>query len=200
MTGQPWYPHAKRVPATKGGVAFTVPLARVVHHITVSGDASSTALFGTSGYWPGWLVRPSGVEQHYPATVGGRALVNAPGGVATNSFGAAQIETINRPGHDLPKPTFDHLVDLLRWFRDVHHIPWTWPNGRPHRAAISAAGVPYDPGGHNRSIDGWRKPGHFGHSQVPENRHWDPAYTDHDWNALLAAMRPPAHVGNDALR
>lgn len=189
--GDLWFARATRVPATKGGVAFTVPLARVVHHITVSGDAGSMALFDHSGYWPGWLVRPGGVEQHYPASLGGRALENAPGGVATNSFGAAQIEVINRPGHDLPTSTFDLLVDLLRWFHNQHQIPWRWPNGRPRPPRVTPAG-PVDPGGHNRSMNGWRRPGHFGHSQVPENHHWDPAYTDHDWHALQAAMAPPA--------
>jgi hypothetical protein len=24
-------------------------------------------------------------------------------------------------------------------------------------------------------------PGHYSHSQVPENTHWDPAYTDDEW-------------------
>ena len=54
---------------------------------------------------------------------------------------------------------------------------------------------PGDPGGHNRSVANWNsKGGHYGHSQVPENIHWDPAYTALE----LAFVIAPATMGASA--
>jgi hypothetical protein len=33
--------------------------------------------------------------------------------------------------------------------------------------------------------------GHYGHSQVPENTHWDPAYTDAEWAQVYSVTNPP---------
>lgn len=49
-----------------------------------------------------------------------------------------------------------------------------WPSGLPKVATSQGK----DPGDHNRDKMNWTTvSGHYGHSQVPENTHWDPAYT-----------------------
>lgn len=45
-----------------------------------------------------------------------------------------------------------------------------------------------DPGGHNRdAANRVSKGGHYGHCHVPENVHWDPAYTAVELAFLMAA-------------
>jgi hypothetical protein len=141
---------------------------------------------------PNFTVRPDRVEQHYDTEVGGRAFVNARGGIETNSFGVVQIEIVGFSGVTMPGDTARRLIDLLHFLEDEHAIPWVWPNGRPRAAREVRPGVFVDPGGHNRSVAGWRTRGHFAHSQVPENHHWDTAYTDLEWFVLNQAMVPAA--------
>lgn len=48
--------------------------------------------------------------------------------------------------------------------------------------------VAKDPDGHNRDAAIWEgELGYFGHSQVPENTHWDPAYSKLEADYLLGA-------------
>jgi hypothetical protein len=69
--------------------------------------------------------------------------------------------------------TLQTIARLCRWIEKAHGVPQVWPNGFVRWSRSSA-----DPGGHNRDAMNWdRKGGHYGHSQVPENSHWDPGYT-----------------------
>lgn len=180
-----WYPQAQRVPADRPGIRFSSPIRKVGHHKTVSNSENAKALY-RSGYWPNFTVGPSGVQQHITTARGGYAFKNLKGGVPTNAAGVTQIEIVGYPGVTMPEPTAWHLVALLKWLESAHPIPWVWPNGMPRQATEGGR----DPGEHNRSVEGWRQAGHFGHSQVPENTHWDPAYTDVEWWWLNAAMNP----------
>jgi hypothetical protein len=164
------FPDAVQVPATKRGVPFTVEPGRVGHHKTQTKGGTGSSLYGASGSWPNFTVRADRVEQHYDTEVGGRAFVNASGGVETNSFGVVQIEVVGFSGVTMHG-------DSAR---------------RPRGAREVRPGVFVDPGGHNRSVAGWRARGHFAHSQVPENHHWDTAYTDLEWFVLNQAMTPTA--------
>lgn len=182
-----WYPLGKRVPARTrvlgravSGGTLVGGTNKVVHHKTQVNSENADALYRKSGYWPHFTVGPSGTQQHLPLNVSSYGLKNASGGVETNRGGliVAQIEVVGNSGQDMPHDTRQHLLGLLRWFRDVWGIPWEWPSGRP---------APIPQGPHNRSVAAWtQRHGHFSHSQVPENSHWDPAYTDPEWWLLHA--------------
>lgn len=69
--------------------------------------------------------------------------------------------------------TLKNVQKLCNWLETEHGVPKVWPNGLP-KPAVNGR----DPGGHNRNAANWdNKGGHYGHSQVPENTHWDPGYT-----------------------
>ncbi|MFH9236022.1 peptidoglycan-binding protein [Streptomyces globisporus] len=112
--------------------------------------------------------------QFGPLTKSGRALRND-GSRRTNREGKVniQVEVLGRAaspwtkGFDLAKkPNFRKLLAAGR----AHGIPDTWPAGKPPATAAAAT---------NRSRTTWQsKGGHYGHSQVPGNDHWDPGGID----------------------
>jgi hypothetical protein len=173
----------------RSGVPFVREARAVVHHKTQTDGGTGWSLYGRTGSWPHFTV-------HFDTEVGARALVNSKGGVETNADGVIQIETVGWSGVDMDPATLGHLVKLLKWIATTHDIPWVWPNGRPRPAADG----PRDPGGHNRNPWTWGFRGHFGHSQVPENTHWDPAYTDWEWWWLNAAFESMAVAALTALQ
>lgn len=177
-------------PVSAPGVPYTSPVRKIVHHRTqVAGRCSTASLYPQGGKdAPHFTVDEWSIRQHFDTSVGSRALVNAPGGVETNSDGVIQIEIVGYSGVSMPGPTADNLIQLLGWIAWTHPVPWVWPNGRPKPAAPG----PSDPGGHVRSTAAWAGAGHFDHGSVPENEHWDPAYTDLEWFVLNGAMTPVA--------
>lgn len=176
-----WYPLGRVVEARTYGLARRKPgvvlkggSRKAIHHKTQVQSENAWAMYGKSSYWPTFTVGPSGTQQHLPISVGAYALANKRGGVQTNACGSlvAQIEVVGFSGVDMPRETRAHLLGVLRWLRDVHGVPWVWPSGRPAPQA----------GPHNRNVANWLDgSGHFAHSQVPENTHWDTAYTDAEW-------------------
>lgn len=112
--------------------------------------------------------------QFGPLTKSGRALRND-GSRRTNREGKVniQVEVLGKAASPwtksfdpAKKPNFRKLLAAGR----AHGIPDTWPAGKP--AATAAAAT-------NRSRATWQsKGGHFGHSQVPGNDHWDPGGID----------------------
>jgi hypothetical protein len=118
------------------------------------------------------------------------SLRNAPGGVETNRDSAIQIEVVGFAARDKNKVTLRTVARLCRWIENEHRVPQVWPNG-----FVRWSGSGADPGRHNRDAMNWdRKGGHYGHSQVPENSHWDPGYTP----AEILVVTPDA-VKADAL-
>lgn len=180
-----WCPFAKRVPGKSGGLYFASPW-KIIHHKTVGFSENAQALYGTTGSWPHFTVGKSGIQQHIDTDRHAYALKNASGGVETNRARAIQIETVGYPGVDAPAVTLENLVRLIRWLEATHSVPHEWPSGRPKEAVNGR-----DPGGHNRNVNNWiHRPGHYGHCHVPENSHWDPAYTDNEWEWLFGAPAP----------
>ncbi|MFE3381657.1 peptidoglycan-binding protein [Streptomyces anulatus] len=114
--------------------------------------------------------------QFGPLTKSGRALRND-GSRRTNREGKVniQVEVLGKAaspwtkGFDpAKKPNFRKLLAAGR----AHGIPDAWPAGKPPVSAAAAAKA-----GRNRST--WQsKGGHYGHSQVPGNDHWDPGGID----------------------
>lgn len=112
------------------------------------------------------------VGQFGPLTSSGRALRND-GARRTNREGKVniQVEVLGRAkepwtkGFDPKKPNYRKLIAAGR----AHGIPDVWPAGKP---AATASGA-------KRNRATWQtKGGHFGHSQVPGNDHWDPGGID----------------------
>jgi len=191
------YPRATQAPARykngdpRPGVPYTGGPRKVVHHKTVTSacgwQSAGWNLYGNTGSWPHFTVCDHGVLQHFDTRVGSRSLRNKTGGVQTNSDSAYQIEVVGFPTVTMPEPTAWHLVALLKWIGELLEVPWAWPAGRPPQTSEDGYG---ENNGHRFPLVWDNTGGHFGHSQVPENTHWDPAYTDTEWWWLNAAMNP----------
>jgi len=147
---------------------------RIVHHTTEGGSASGAfQAFRAHRSDPHFTVDDHAVYQHIDTSLAARALRNLDGGVQTNRYSALQIELVGLAGQAKSRRSLENVARLCRWLERTHAIPKTWPNGLPKPAKNGR-----DPGGHNRNAANWNaKGGHYGHSQVPENIHWDPGYT-----------------------
>lgn len=157
---------------------------KIVHH-TTEGSTAQGAMdaFRRNRSDPHFTVDASTIFQHIDTAEGARALRNDPGGVQTNRDSAVQIELVGFA--HLPKDSraLTNLARLCRWIEAQHDVPREWPSGRPLPAKNGK-----DPGGHNRDAATWdSRGGHFGHCHVPENTHWDPAYSAAEADFILAA-------------
>lgn len=157
---------------------------KIVHH-TTEGSTAQGALnaFAANKSDPHFTVDATTIFQHVDTAEGARALRNAVGGVQTNRDSAVQIELVGFA--HLPKDprALTNLARLCRWIESTHGVPRVWPSGPPKPAKNGK-----DPGGHNRNPQVWEtQSGHYGHSHVPENTHWDPAYTAAEADFVLNA-------------
>jgi hypothetical protein len=145
------------------------------------------AAFASHRSDPHFTVDDKHIYQHVDTSEGARALRNAPGGVETNRDSAVQIELVGFA--HLPKnpKALENLARLCRWIEAVHGIPRVWPSGFPLPAKNGK-----DPGGHNRDPKTWdTQSGHYGHSHVPENTHWDPGYSGAEVDFIMTAEYSP---------
>ena len=158
---------------------------KIVHHTTEGSTyAGAKAAYKANKSDPHFTIAGDEIFQHIDTGQAARALKNPPGGVETNRDSAVQIEVVGFAGSAKDVPTLRSVAKLCRWIEGEHSISQKWPNGRP-RASTNGQ----DPGGHNRNSSTWdTEGGHYGHSQVPENDHWDPGYTA----AELAIVTPDA--------
>jgi hypothetical protein len=147
---------------------------RIVHHTTEgSSYAGARAAYAAKRSDPHFTVSGAEIHQHIDTSEAARALKNASGGVETNRASAIQIEVVSFAGQPKDVTTLQTVAQLCRWIEDEHGIPQNWPNGHPRWSTNGQ-----NPGGHNRNAATWAaEGGHYGHSQVPENSHWDPGYT-----------------------
>ncbi|MDI6949334.1 peptidoglycan recognition family protein, partial [Serratia sp. Se-RSmG] len=157
---------------------------KIVHH-TTEGSTAQGAMdaFRRNRSDPHFTVDATTIFQHVDTSEGARALRNDAGGVQTNRDSAVQIELVGFA--HLPKDSraLTNLARLCRWIEAQHGIPRKWPSGRPLPAKNGK-----DPGGHNRDAAVWdSQSGHYGHCHVPENTHWDPAYSAAEADFVLAA-------------
>jgi hypothetical protein len=158
---------------------------KIIHHTTEGSSAAGAfAAFKTNRSDPHFTVDGMKIFQHIDTNEAARALRNAAGGVQTNRDSAIQIELVGFAGSRKNIPALQNVARLCRWLEATHAIPQVWPNGppRPHNNGR-------DPGGHNRDAATWdSKSGHYGHSQVPENSHWDPGYDKVEFDFLMTAL------------
>jgi hypothetical protein len=175
-------PFAVWKPISGGLGPYTGGPFKIVHH-TTEGSSVQGAFdaFEKNRSDPHFTVDSTTIYQHIDTEMTARALRNAPGGVETNRDSTVQIEAVGFAGKPKSKATLQNVAKLCRWLEETHGIPRVWPNGLP-KPAVNGA----DPGGHNRNAANWNsKSGHYGHSQVPENTHWDPAYTQAEVQLLM---------------
>jgi hypothetical protein len=125
-------------------------------------------------------------RQHFPVTMSARALVNAPGGVETNTANCIQIELVGTSGWATTANknrdyTLDSkwcwatnatdwmlagVADFIKWC----HSEWGIPLSAPYAFDDWAGNH-----SHRMSASQWRSfEGVCGHSHVPENGHTDP--------------------------
>jgi hypothetical protein len=167
---------------------------KIVHHTTEGSSAAAAfSAFAAHRSDPHFTVDKTGVFQHIDTNVAARALRNAPGGVETNRDSAVQIEVVGFAGSRKDDATLKNVARLCRWIEKTHNVPLVWPSGYP-KPAVNGG----DPGGHNRDATNWdKKSGHYGHCHVPENIHWDPAYSKVEADYLMAVeFDDTGHVSN----
>lgn len=162
------------IPDTTTGGSYTSGPFKVVHHTTEGSTfESARSAFREHNSAPHFTVDSTTIHQHIDTALASRALRNPPGGVQTNRDSAVQIEVVGFAGQPKNPQTLLNVARLCRWIEETHEVPQVWPNGFPRPPRDG-----HDPGGHNRDAANWENSGgHYGHSQVPENTHWDPAYS-----------------------
>jgi hypothetical protein len=186
--GEIWIPEAERLGSGSIGGTMDTPNAppRVVWHTTESG-AGNTAFTNVGAYLtsaasePHILYDPTTdrLGQYGPLNQSARALRNA-GTVRTNRTGKVciQIEVLAKAGTAFtgywkPGKNFRALLRAIRSWG----VPDDWPAGRLAQSYSDDS---------PRSLSIWQtRGGHYGHSNIPGNDHWDPGAIDR--TALLAA-------------
>jgi LysM repeat protein len=128
--------------------------------------------------------------QFGPLTQSGRALKND-GSYRTNRTGKVciQVEVLGRAaspwtkGFDpSKKPNYRRLIAAMR----AHGIPDVWPVGKPPATAAAAT---------KRPKDTWENEGgHYGHSQIRGQNHWDPGAID---TSIVPGKATPTDTGSD---
>jgi N-acetylmuramoyl-L-alanine amidase len=188
----PWFPGADRsVPGNSPGGYKGGPPKFVVH--TTEGGSASGAFsaYRANNTWPHVTIDQTTVYQHLDTSVSASAVLNESGGVETNRLFAIQAELVGYAADPKSHAMLERAAAFFEWAAGVHGIPAEWPNGRPQGRN----------GPHNRSSSNWTsKSGWYGHSQVPENSHWDPGYlSDEEIDILMGGVMEPIRVRiNDA--
>ena len=184
----PRCPFAQWKPISGSSGAHVGGPFKIVHH-TTEGSTASGAMqaFAANRSDPHFTVDRTQIYQHIDTNEGARALRNAPGGVQTNRDSAVQIELVGFAHLPKDPQALQNLARLCRWIEQVHDVPREWPAGFPRPAKNGK-----DPGGHLRDARLWdTRSGHYGHCHVPENTHWDPAYSAAEARFLMEAEFGP---------
>jgi hypothetical protein len=184
-------PFATQKPITGPSGSYLGGPFKIVHHTTEGSTAQGAFdTFEEKRSDPHFTVDSTTIFQHIDTGVAARALKNPPGGVETNRDSAVQIEVVGFAGQAKSLATLKNVARLCRWIEMTHGVPKVWPNGLPKPPHNG-----HDPGGHNRNSVNWdTKGGHYGHSQVPENTHWDPAYTAAEVDVVMSDPDPNTPV------
>ncbi|MFD7554106.1 hypothetical protein ACFV9E_06150 [Streptomyces sp. NPDC059835] len=205
--GEIWIPEAIRLGdgVIAGAGAMDTPNnpPRAVWHTTEGSSGTAAAFQSTADYLmsenyePHILYDPKTdmLGQFGPLNQSAKALVNA-GSVRTNRTGRVciQIEVMAKAGTAFtgywkPGKNFRALLRAIRSWG----IPDEWPAGRLAQSYSDDS---------PRPLNTWlTRGGHYGHSNVPGNDHWDPGAIDRA--ALLAAgaatTTPTAPIEEDPM-
>lgn len=176
-------PFARQISGAKSAGPFTSGPFKIVHH-TTEGSTLKGALtaLGSVHSESHFVVDENEIVQLIDTQFASKSLRNAAGGVQTNKDSAIQIEMVGFAGKPKNIKTLLNVRRLCRWIEENYDVPRIWPNGYPKPPKNGK-----DPGGHNRNAKNWDTlGGHYGHSQVPENVHWDPGYTKEEVDFLMS--------------
>ncbi|WP_329368680.1 hypothetical protein OG896_24425 [Streptomyces sp. NBC_00669] len=206
MTGAQLYPGASTAhwyQSAYPGDSMTVNA--IVWHSTEGASLSTYsggAVAPTLTAVPNWTTEKLVWSQHFDFDTSARALVNAPGGVQTNTLNVAQVEVVGtcdpathaswtKSGGqhlympELPDWAIRDLAAFARWAHTEHGVPLT--------SGLRWASYPGSYGttnGVRMSGAAWTAfRGHAGHQHVPENDHGDPGSLP--MAAILAAATNP---------
>jgi len=177
-----WNPFGGSPGGYTGGHPF-----KIVHH-TTEGSSADAAFreYRNSKNIPHFTVDDMTIYQHVDTDQAASALRHPDGTTETNRSSAVQIELVGFAGRPKSAASLENVARLCRWIEATHRVPSVWPNGSP-KPAVNGQ----DPGGHNRNQQNWDNlGGHYGHCQVPNNTHWDPAYTGAEVSAVMEATAP----------
>jgi hypothetical protein len=177
-------PFATQKPITGSSGAYTGGPYRIVYHTTEGSTAQGAFdAYTANRSDPHFTIDATTVYQHIDTGRAARSLANPAGGVETNKQSAVQIEIVGFAGAPKDQATLTLVARLSRWIEATHGVSQSWPSGRPKPPKNGK-----DPGGHNRDVNNWKtKGGYYGHSHVPENTHWDPAFTAAECDFLMSA-------------
>lgn len=165
------------------------PVKVVWHKTQGSTAAGAFAAYVAKGGTPHFTLDWDGtLYQHIDTRWASYSLWNEPGGVNTNTEDLViQIEVVGFVNENMTAAQRDRCLQLRAWLKATHGVPDVWPAGRPIHPYPDSYGE--DNG--NRPVAVWdTRAGHFGHSQVPENDHGDPAWTDWEWAFMSFASAP----------
>ncbi|MGW7327470.1 peptidoglycan-binding protein LysM, partial [Streptomyces sp. NPDC054840] len=180
--GEIWIPEAIRLGASSSGGVMDTPGSppRSVWHTTEGSSGTRAAFDATADYLiekasePHILYDPTTdmLGQFLPLNLSARALRNADS-VRTNRTGKVciQVEVMAKAakaftGYWKPGPNFRALLRAIRSWG----IPDEWPAGRLAQSYSDDS---------PRPLTIWQtRGGHYGHSNVPGNDHWDPGAID----------------------
>lgn len=213
--GAQWF--ANRWPGTK-----ITPNCGVIH----TTEGASWPSYNGGAYAPGYTANPDIKNRrvlwraHFPDEMNSRALVNAAGGVETNTANAIQVELVGTcddkhavewPGvgkagvdyiywPDAPDWCLQAVADFLTDMHERHGIPLDGPDvwlrygkdGR--RPGVWPASYGASPA--RLTFKQWREfKGWCGHQHVPENSHGDPGALDFARIVALAKGSAPRDGG-----
>lgn len=173
-----WMPGVRVLSGKDGGSMVGGP-RKVVWH-TTENDPAKTRAVDVASYLQRtgntvhlvWHPLTGEMVQMIPANLAGRGLENLAGGVQTNRGGTyvIQIEVVGRASQPFTDGPCVGLDAIQSWLTSLG-VPAVW-SGTPDRSRVN-----------------WAKGGHFGHSDVPENAHWDPGKVDK--TKLANTTKPP---------
>ena len=188
-TGGGRCPFAVWTPITGSSGSYLGGPFKIVHHTTEGSTAAGAmSAYRSNRSDPHFTVDANTIYQHISTDKAARSLRNSSGGVQTNRDSAIQIEVVAFAGRSKDRRTLENVARLCRWIERTYDIPQVWPNGFPEPAINgenpASHGVP-----HNRNARTWdTEGGHYGHSHVPENTHWDPAYTPSELEIVMGGV------------
>jgi len=180
----PRCPFAEWMPISGGIGSFTGDQFKIVHHTTEGSSANGAFdAFRKNRSDPHFTVSNTKIYQHIDTGQAARALRHPAGTPETNRDAAIQIELVGFAGKLKDRTSLFNLARLCRWIEQQHVVARAWPMGPPPPAASGA-----DPGNHKRDQAIWHAhSGHYGHCNVPNNTHWDPAFAALESAYVLAA-------------
>lgn len=186
------------LPSSSGGAFTGGPKKGVAHKVQGATYAGARGTYLSRSLGPHFTIGEDGVlYQHLDTGEASSAVANDSGGVQTNRDGAIQVEVVGFSGVPATPAQLATFVELQVWLHANEDIPPIWPAGRPPQTPEAGYGKS---NGHRHPALWESTAGWYGHSQVPENTHWDPAWTDEEWAAINpeAAQEDPFMALTDA--